>query len=79
MHILVFLLGLQGKATVVDLDHELPVVQGLRDKGEETRLPADRQEFQLDRPVGGEGLVPQLRLDVLQNLPALLKRRIRHI
>jgi hypothetical protein len=24
-------------------------------------------------------LVPQLRLDVLQNLPALLKRRIRHI
>jgi hypothetical protein len=42
MHILVFLLGLLRKPTVVDLDHELPIVQGLRDKGEETRLPADR-------------------------------------
>ena len=41
MHILVFLLGLLRKPTVVDLDHELPIVQGLRDKGEETRLPTD--------------------------------------
>lgn len=79
MHILVFLLGLLGEATVVDLDHELPVVQGLRHKGEETGLAADRKKFQFDRTVRGECLVPQLGLDVLQDLPALLLRRLRHI
>jgi hypothetical protein len=45
MHILVFLLSLLGEPTVVDLDHEFAVVQGLGNKGEETGLAADRKKF----------------------------------